>query len=322
MSEPATIRVLDPGVLTTVQDLGRPGWSAIGVSRGGAADALSLRVGNRLVGNVDGAAALEMTLVGGTFEFLRDASIVLAGAMTAARIESNSGERFAPAWAPFDMRMGQRLRVGPIRGGVRVYLCVAGGIAVPDVLGSLSTHLAGGFGGLAGRALRAGDELVVGRDAGPRADAATAGRAQRLCETPLARRTLRAVHGAHADAFDADAVAAFWSTTFEVSMQSDRAGLRLCGRIGSSPHGGRMQSEGMMPGAVQVPESGAPIVLLVDHPTTGGYPVIACVAAVDLPVLGQLAPARRLRFERVSRGEARALHAEQERRLNEEVPPR
>lgn len=322
MTERATIRVIEPGMLTTVQDLGRPGWSAVGVARGGAADPLSLRVGNRLVGNPDGAAALEMTLLGGSFEFPRGAVVALAGGCVAARVESGGGARPASAWAPFDIRGGERLRVGAIRGGVRCYLCVSGGIAVPEVLGSRSTHLAGEFGGFAGGALRAGDELGVGDDARPPADAPTAERARRLCETLLARRALRAVDGAQSDAFGADAVAAFWSMKFEVSMQSDRAGVRLCGRIGSSPLEGSMPSEGMSPGAVQVPRTTTPIVLLVDHPTTGGYPVIACVAAVDLPVLGQVAPGDVLRFERVSRAEARALHAEQERRLAEEAPPR
>lgn len=322
MTERATIRVIEPGMLTTVQDLGRPGWSAVGVARGGAADPLSLRVGNRLVGNPDGAAALEMTLLGGTYEFLREAVVALAGGCVAARVDSGGGARPAPAWAPFDVRGGQRLRVGPIRDGARCYLCVSGGIAVPEVLGSRSTHLSGEFGGFAGGALCPGDELDVGNDARPRADTVTAERAKRLCETHLARRSLRAVDGAQTDAFDADAVAAFWSMTFEVSMQSDRAGVRLSGRIGSSPLGGRMPSEGMSPGAVQVPRTTTPIVLLVDHPTTGGYPVIACVATVDLPVLGQLGPRDCVRFERVSRAEARALHAEQERRLDEEAPPR
>lgn len=128
--------------------------------------------------------------------------------------------------------------------------------------------------------------------------------------------------GAHQDSFDPRDVAAFWQTRFEVSMQSDRTGLRLMGRIGPSTSGGRMPSEGMMPGAIQVPQSGEPIVLMVDHPTTGGYPVIACVAAVDHAALGQVRPREWIQFERITREEARTLYADLEHRFNAEVPPR
>jgi antagonist of KipI len=316
----AALRVIEPGMLTTVQDLGRPGWTALGVARGGAADTLSLRSGNRLVGNDDGAAALEMTLLGGVFEGLRDVVVVLVGGTGRARIEGRGERRAALSWTPFTLRAGERLVVGSVRPGVRAYLCVAGGILVPSLLGSRATHLGGEFGGLDGRALRDGDQLDVGAAAGPYADEQAVARAKAFVESLLARRRVRAVDGAHRDTFDAAAVETFWSTAFEVSTQSNRTGLRLSGCVGQATSAGRMPSEGMMPGAVQVPESGAPIVLLVDHPTTGGYPVIACVAAVDLPVLGQVGPRETLRFERVDHAQARKLYAEQERRLDAEAP--
>lgn len=322
MSKPAAIRVIEPGMLTTVQDLGRIGSTGIGVGRGGAADTLSLRVGNRLVGNDDGAAALEMTLTGGTFEFEGDATVVITGGAVTARINGREGTRPAVEWIPFDIRAGERLETGPIRSGVRTYLCVAGGIVVPRLLESRSTHIVGAFGGLDGRALRSGDALEVGEETRSSGDAHLAAVARAFCESRLSRRSVRAVDGPHRDTFGAQAVESFWATAFKVSEQSDRTGLRLNGQIGPSTFGGRMPSEGMMPGAVQVPASGAPIVLMVDHPTTGGYPVIACVAAVDLPVLGQVRPRETLRFERVSLAEARSLFTEQEQGLDAEVPPR
>lgn len=320
MPSQAALRVIEPGMLTTVQDLGRPGWTTTGVARGGAADTLSLRIGNRLVGNEDGAAALEMTLLGSTFECGRDVLIVLAGGAVDARIEGRGPARPASAWVPFRLGPGERLFTGPIRHGVRSYLCLAGGILVPRILGSGSTHLGGEFGGLAGRALRAGDQIDIGEASGPWGDQHTVARAVAFAEPRLARRRVRAVDGAHRDTFDDAAVESFLSTGFEVSAQSDRVGLRLIGKIGPSTLGGRMPSEGMMHGAVQVPESGVPIVLMADHPTTGGYPVIACVAAVDLPALGQVGPRETLHFEPVSVERARALHAEQEQLLNTEVP--
>ncbi len=322
MSEGAALRVIEPGMLTTIQDLGRSGWTGIGVARGGAADTLSLRAGNRLVGNDDGDAALEMTLTGGTFEFVGDTWVVLTGGEVSARIECGSGARSAAAWFPFEIYSGERLVVGPIRTGVRSYLCAAGGVLVPSILGSRSTHLVGGFGGLDGRALRKGDVIDLGDAARRSADTPTAERARAFCQSILARRTVRTVDGVHQSTFDAGDVEPFWASGFEVSVQSDRTGLRLNGRVGPSTLGGRMPSEGMMPGAIQVPESGEPIVLMVDHPTTGGYPVIACVATVDHCVLGQVRPREVLRFERVHRSQARAYFAEQEHRFDTEVPPR
>ena len=321
MNSRADIRVISPGMLSTVQDLGRRGYSAIGVGRGGAADSLSVRVGNRLVGNDDRAAAIEMTWTGGTFEFACDAHIVLAGGNVDARIVNQRDARAAPVLEPVRIRSGERLVVGPIQSGARSYLCVAGGIDVPVVLGSRSTHLVGVFGGMNGRALRAGDVLPIGNDRAGESMGEISARAREFCNTTLARRTLRAVDGALQDSFNRQAVETFWTLKFEVSLKSDRAGLRLTGRIGQSPFDGRMASEGMMPGAVQVPESGEPIILLADHPTTGGYPVIACIAAVDHAVLGQVRPGEQFCFERVSIEEARALYRAQELALDAAVPP-
>lgn len=321
MSSPSAIRVISPGLLSTIQDLGRTGHTAIGVGRGGAGDSFSLRLGNRLIGNEDGAAAIEMTWTGGTFEFDRDVLSILTGGEADARIDGCAQSRAMTPWTPQTIRAGERLAIGPIQSGARTYLCVTGGIDVPLVLDSRSTHLVGAFGGLEGRSLRPGDVLTLGPLRSRHSTISDWTRLRDFCRSTLARRTLRAVEGAQYDLFGAATIERFWTSSFAVSMRSDRAGLRLDGTIGQSALGGRMVSEGMMPGAVQVPESGEPIILGVDHPTTGGYPVIACVAAVDLPVVGQIRPGEQVRFERVSLAKARELHHEQERALNEIIPP-
>lgn len=312
------LTVLNPGMLTTVQDLGRPGYASIGVPQGGAADPLALRVGNRLLGNPEGAAALELTLVGGTYAFATDGVIALAGAEANTVLESGGKTSPVPSCAAIHVRAGDRLRVGPITRGARTYLCIRGGVRVEPVLGSSSTFLGAGFGGLQGRPLRHDDRVEWGGAQGAQ-PALSPVVARALVENVLARRRLRAVAGSHAGSFTDDEVSAFWSRMFTVSPRSDRVGVRLSGHIGAERGAatGRMVSEGMMCGAVQVPPSGEPIALLADHPTTGGYPVIACIATVDLPVLGQLRPGDAVGFECVSQAAALELLRERERQLAE-----
>lgn len=314
-------RVIEPGMLTTVQDLGRPGHASLGVCAGGAADALSLRVGNGLVGNDDGAPALEMTMTGAAVEFAEDALVALAGADAEATVASAGGiARAAPMWEAVAIRAGETLRIGRIGvagWGVRAYVCVAGGFVVEPALGSASTHLGAGFGGYEGRALRAGDGLRLGAPgagSGGRRARLTSGAMNTLREA-LTRRTLRATPGAQHERFAQAARESFWRAEFAVSSRSDRAGVRLSGAAVGSCEGGRMTSEGMPPGAVQVPASGEPIALLVDGPTTGGYPVIACIAGVDMPALGQARPGDRVRFELITPETARALAREVDRAL-------
>lgn len=310
----AQLRVLEPGMLTSVQDLGRSGYASLGVAIGGAADSFSLRIGNRLVGNADNAAGLEFTLTGGLFEFENDTVIAVTGGIA----DVLKSEAEVPMWNAFRVHAGERVRIGPVRRGVRVYLCIAGGIEVNSVLTSASTHLAAGFGGHEGRALRSGDVLKYGTSA----EEPIAFDARALGAALLHRGTIRAVESPLDGHFDHEAAESFWRSEFAVSNQSDRAGVRLEGNsIGSLCHG-RMTSEGMTHGVIEVPENGQPIVLGVDHPTTGGYPVIGCVATIDLPVLGQLRPREAVRFERVSVPEARALFAAREAELGRVLPAR
>ncbi len=307
-----SIRVIEPGMLSTVQDLGRPGWSSSGVPVGGSADCLSLRLANRLVGNPPNAAGIEMTLLGATIQFESAASFALCGAESVSELVAGRHTGTVIPWTSVDAPAGAVLRVGRCTRGARSYLAVRGGIHVPQVMGSASTYLPAGFGGHEGRALRAGDRLRCG-DSNIAQPRALSEACRLLAHELFSRRIIRAVGGAQADAF-AD-VGAIWSSAFTVANRSDRMGLRLEGTAIPPPFGGRMTSEGMMCGAVEVPADGQPIVLLSDHPTTGGYPVIAAVASVDLPVLGQLRPRDQIRFERVTLDQARALYARQQATL-------
>ena len=276
-----------PGFLTTVQDLGRPGLAAYGLPASGAADPLALRIGNRLVGNLDGAAALEMTLVGCAVRFEADACVALAGV--------------GPIWRVHDVRAGETLACGPIAGGARGYLCVRGGLEVPLVLGSASTHLGSRLGGFEGRCLKAGDRIGIGP---------TPARPAR--STPVdpsglpgyASGPLRVVWGRQASWFDEAARAELVGAEWTVSATSDRVGLRLGGPPLKASRADELVTEGIAPGAIQVPPDGAPILLGVDRPTTGGYPKLAHVIAADLARVGQLRPHARIRFEATTIGEA------------------
>ena len=284
--------MISPGLLTTVQDLGRFGYAHLGISASGAADAAALRAGNLLVGNTETAAALEMTLAGGVFEFERDAMVAVTGAEFDTSI---------PLWQAVPLKAGEVLRCGHARNGARAYLCVRGSIDVPRVLGSASTHLLTCLGGLEGRALRKGDVLPIG-------DAAIRRPRTAVCAPrPPSSGELRVTSGPQASHFDET----LYRADYEVSIESDRMGLRLRGTA-LAAGGGHMLTEGVAIGAVQVPPGGQPLILFVEHQTTGGYPKIANVISADLWRVGQLRPHDRVRFARVTMDEAYARLREQE----------
>jgi antagonist of KipI len=286
------IRVLSPGLFTTVQDLGRHGYAHLGVSPAGAADPVALRIGNRLVGNEDGAAAFEFTLQGGRYEFEQDAIVALTGA---------DFERAGiPMWRATGVTAGSTIEIGPARTGARGYLCVRGGLDVPLVMHSASTHVLSGIGG----PLKRGDSVAVGY--------AVAGAPLTHTEPWPYRKRLRITAGAQAGEFDARQAITLASETYQVSDDSNRMGLRLKGAPLAPPHSGQMLSEGVPLGAIQIPPSGRPIILFVDAQTTGGYPVIASVISADLASVGQLRPRDSIAFEFVSLAEARRLLFEQE----------
>jgi antagonist of KipI len=294
-----TVRV--PGPLTTVQDLGRAGYARYGVSASGAADADALRLGNLLLGNPPSAAALEVTLGGATLDVLAPCAVAVTGASGPILRNGTS----VSAGVVVALQAGDTLQLGWARHGARYYLCVAGGAHTAPVLGSRATDLRAGLGGVDGRALRAGDVLWRGPSALP-ADM-LAGR--RLPLDPLrspgipATRPLRVLAGQHAADVPAD-LDALLAGTYLVSPQSDRVGVRLQPAGGAHLTGGETISEGMPRGAVQVPPSGEPVILLADHQTTGGYRVPAVVATVDLWRVAQLRPGDALRFALVAPDEA------------------
>jgi antagonist of KipI len=303
------LRMESPGLLTTVQDLGRAGFGPLGISPSGAADPIALRLGNLLVGNEPGAAALEMTLIGGSFTFPEGAVIALAGADFGATINGQPVEM----WAPHAILPGTKLNLGPTRDFARCYLAVAGGVQVISFLGSASTHLLSGLGGHQGRALRKGDILPLGT---PQKKIHKRKISQAALFTLKPRKILRVTEGPQSDQFCEEARQVFFRKTYHVSEESDRLGLRLEGPLLKTKEAGEMITEGAPLGAIQVTPSGQPIILFVEQQTTGGYPKIANVIGVDLHRLGQLRPRVEIRFERTSLAVARSLWKEQERLLS------
>ncbi len=302
------LSVLDGGLLTTVQDLGRRGYERFGVPVAGAVDPFALRAANLLVGNPPGAAALEITIAGPRLLADDDCLIAVAGADLSLRVHGWD----LPPWAAILVRRGWTIEFGRRQAGCRAVLAVAGGIDVPAVMGSRSTYLPGRFGGLEGRPLRSGDTLPVGA-AAPDILAA-AGR----CLDPSVlphysdSPTVRVVLGPQDDRFTAEGLATFLSSEYQVSGTSDRMGCRLEGPV--IAHGGPAEiiSDGIPLGAVQVPADGRPIVLLADRQTTGGYPKIATVISADIPLLAQCVPGQsRVRFAASSVEEAQAVYRRQ-----------
>jgi biotin-dependent carboxylase-like uncharacterized protein len=299
------IAVLRPGLLSTVQDAGRPGHRAFGMPVAGAMDRCALAVANLLAGNEPGAAAVELTLVGGQFAFERAALAAIAGADMRAALD---GAPVAP-WSSFRARAGSVLALGQAATGVRCYLAVRGGIDVPPVLGSRSTYARARVGGLGGRPLAAGDRLPVGKGRG-RAPAPRALAAREIPPCGGGAR-LRVLPGPQDDRFPPEAVEAFLSAAWKVTPQNDRMGYRLEGPRLAHLGGADILTDPLIPGAVQVPGSGQPIVLAVDCQTAGGYAKIATVIGPDLRLLAQARAGDEIRFACCTQAAAvRALREE------------
>jgi antagonist of KipI len=301
----SAILVQVPGLFTTVQDLGREGFGPMGVSASGAADPMSLRIGNRLAGNPEGAAALEMTLVGGAFTFERAAVITATGANFGPSLDGVA----LPMWTSIEIREGGTVKFGPSRSGARAYLCVQGGIAVEPFLGSASTHVLSGLGGFEGRALRKGDRVELGAANSPFRKSALSPKA---LESLGPRKVIQVTDGPQSDWFAESSWKTLCGNTFRVSEQSNRMGIRLEGPPIQLEASREMITEGVSLGAIQVPPSGHPIILFVEQQTTGGYPKIANVISADVHSLGQFQPRDEIRFERVEMSEARSLLIQQE----------
>jgi biotin-dependent carboxylase-like uncharacterized protein len=279
-----SILVRQPGLLTTVQDLGRHGLAHLGVPTAGAVDRRAFALANRLVGNPPGAAALEITVAGPELELETGGWVALTG----GRAEATLDGRPLPMDVAVRAGAGQVLAVGQLTSGLRAYLAVRGGIDVDPVLGSRSTDTLATLGP---PPLSEGGRLPLGGDA-PGDPFLQVAPTPRVDPEPL----LRAVRGPRDDLFTEDALATLLATAWTVSSDSDRTGIRLEGPALARRHQVELASEGMVEGSLQVPPDGHPILFLANHPTTGGYPVIAVVAGPDLPLAAQARPGTRLRF--------------------------
>jgi antagonist of KipI len=314
-----TLRIAGAGLQTTVQDLGRPDHQRDGVPGGGAMDRSALRVGNALVGNDDGAAALEATLIGPAIAF-DDPTLI---AITGGNLDPTIDGEPAPMWRAMCVPRGATLRFGRPKVGCRAYVAIAGGVDVPLIFGSRSTYLRAQFGGHEGRALRVSDVLRIrepapiaeqiaalvraGHDEGAVAVASwSAGHTLRMRYSSEA--VVRLIAGAHAELLAAPSRTKLFSASFNVSSSSDRMGYRLEGVELPLRNPVELLSEGVAFGTMQLPPDGMPIILMADRQTTGGYPRIGEVASVDLPLIAQLKPGDRLRFRPVSVDEAQQAY--------------
>ena len=305
----ALITVMVPGLMTTVQDLGRWGWQARGVSVAGPMDPWSHRAANVLVGNDADAATLEMTFSGPELTFDDERTAVIAGADFEATVDG----RPVPIFTPFQVSVGSILRVGRCRRDCRAYLAVAGGITVPRVLGSRATHLPSGIGGVEGRALRAGDQLPLGEQRRHRVMSIRPAYAG--LPHSSGAPTLRVIPGPDLGSFAQRALDVLQSTTYTVDPASDRMGFRLTGPTLPRLPDANVISDAAPLGALQVPESGQPILLMADRPTSGGYPILGTLISADVSLAGQLGPGDAVRFAATSEREAVAALIAQERTL-------
>ncbi len=299
--------VVKPGLLTTVQDLGRYGHQASGVPVAGPMDLFSHRLANQLVGNEPDAATLEITLLGP--ELIVDAHTTIA--IAGAHFEVSCDNRAVPLNHSISVMRGQRLKFGRIIQGARAYLGVAGGIRTEPVLGSRATHLVSRMGGFNGRALAAGDRVPIADDPGPRRPRKSGG----LTLPTSGRALLRVMAGPQADWFQADALKTIGGVSFRISPQSNRMGYRLQGPPLGRVKDDELISEPLGIGAIQVPLAGEPILLMADRQTAGGYPKIGYVISADLPLAGQLAPGDFIEFHVCSQQEAVAALIARERQL-------
>jgi biotin-dependent carboxylase-like uncharacterized protein len=303
------IEVVDCPLPASFQDAGRPGYRHLGVPLSGALDPQWLAIANALTGNPPQTVALEMRLLGPKLRTSTPVTVALAGDFS-ARIEDTAGQSRPTAnWCSHVLTAGETLCVGSLRSGIG-YLAVGGGFDLPPVLGSRSTYARAGLGGIDGHMLRAGDRLKVG--------AGGAAISLRLPHAPdIGRGPIRVIPGPQRDYFTDAAWQQFIGAEFVVSREADRMGLRLDGPRLEHARGADIVSDGVTPGAIQVPGDGRPIVLLADCQTVGGYPKIATVIGADLPRLGHALPGHKLRFVAVSADEALAARRDAARRLAE-----
>ncbi|MGE0153255.1 MAG: biotin-dependent carboxyltransferase family protein [Reyranellaceae bacterium] len=319
----SALLVRQPGLFTTVQDIGRFGAQALGMPVAGAIDPLALRLANALVGNAQNEGALELGFMGPTLEVQADSvRLAVVGSVQASVQQSEDApEKPLQANRSHALKRGQIVKLGFVTGMAYAYLAIEGGFDIAPFMGSLSTYTRAGLGGFQGRKLAAGDALPLKRSAaGARQDLACAQ------APPYGEGPIRIVPGPQDDYFAAEALRTLQSADYVATKETDRMGMRLDGPALKHARGADIVSDGIATGCIQVPGAGTPIVLLADHQTIGGYAKIATVASADLPRLGQTMPGQRLRFAAVTVPEAEALRRQQEdgmkRVLSSLVPAR
>ena len=296
-------RVAQPGLFTTIQDLGRAGAIASGVPPGGAMDRFAHSAANLLVGNDPSAPTLECTLLGPRLVAVRPCLVAIAGADLDARLNRSP----APIWTGFSLSSGDELTFGRRRSGARAYVAIAGGVIGDRWLGSMSTNVMAGRGGMHGRPLTSGD--VVSAAEPFYLNEAGSHLAENLLP-PYADHTLHAIDGPHARRLVPESREALFSSSFSLSIESNRMGYRLDGARLEAP-GEELLSFGLIAGVLQLPAGGQPILLMADHQTAGGYPIISTVASASMPVAAQLAPGDEVRFVETSIESALQLRAAQ-----------
>lgn len=294
------VKVISPGALTTVQDAGRFGYLQSGISVSGVMDSYSHRTANLLVDNTPEEAVLEITLMGPILEFQCDTRIAVTGAAMGPKVNDQP----VPMWQTLAVKQGDRLSFSPIQSGCRAYLAFAGGIDVPVLMGSKSTNLKAQVGGYEGRMLKREDSLPLGT---PPAGGQLWAAAEDMIPSYSQQITLRAVLGPQDDFFTAEGIRTFFTEKYKVTPANDRMGYRLEGKEITHAAGADIVSDGIVMGAVQVPSSGQPIVLMADRQTTGGYTKIASVITPDLPRLAQAQAGTVIQFEQVSVEQAQEL---------------
>ncbi len=305
-----SIQVLRPGLMTTIQDLGRYGFQKFGVLVGGAMDQHSLRIANLLVGNKEGEGALEVNLFGTTLQFNEDTLIAITGGDLQASIDGIK----APTWRPLLIRSGEVLTFTSAIKGCRAYIAFAGGIQVPEVMGSKSTYIRAQIGGFYGKALQKGDRFECGMM--NERNEAIFSQLQK-CSGHVAwsvnghpfvnmnqARTIRVLRGTEYEYFDKDSQQTLFQETYEITSQADRMGYRLEGPPLTLNEPLELLSEGVTYGTIQIPPNGKPIILMADRQTTGGYPKIGQVISTDLAHLAQFQPLDEIKFKEVSMEEA------------------
>jgi biotin-dependent carboxylase-like uncharacterized protein len=312
----SALKVVRAGLFDTVQDLGRIGYMALGMPTAGAMDRIGLALANALAGNPANTAGLEIGVMGP--DLLVEAEsvrIALAGPLSPALLEgADAPSKPLESDRSHLLKRGQILRVGMVEGSSTAYLAVAGGFAIPPFMGSLSTYARAGIGGFEGRKLAADDSLPLTRDSAPAGDERKLASAFDYGSGPI-----RVIWGPQDDYFSEAGRQTFVTSEYTVSKEADRMGIRFEGPMIEHSKGADIISDGIGPGAIQVPGAGLPIVLLGDRQTVGGYSKIATVASVDLPRLGRLLPGRTVRFTAISVAEAESLRREQEARLQRAI---